>query len=214
MNRKIKVIAICLILIALALIVEIVLIKKSVKFEASVTIVTLNQDVEKFALITEDMLVYKDLKFTDLINGAVKNKEDIINKYAKTNLFKNEQLLLDRVSTDKINHGNRPDKKDKRYITLNFEPQEANGWILDRNQIVDLVYLPRGFRENENQDGKTVDLFKDVKIISILDEQLLDVTDYTVRDTIPKYISFEVNKDYAEKIIFAKNNGTVEVLVK
>lgn len=50
--------------------------------------------------------------------------------------------------------------------------------------------------------------------MSILDEDLNDVSDASEREQIPMYISFEVSNEDVDNIILAKNNGTVEVLVK
>ncbi|MCT4633366.1 MAG: SAF domain-containing protein [Firmicutes bacterium] len=214
MNRKLKIISICIILIVLALVAEVIIIKKSVKFEATVQIPIVSKDIDKFQFITEDMIEYREFKLTEVVSGSVRNKDEIVNKYARTKLFKDEQVNIERISDKKICFNKRPEASDNRYLTIAFTPEEANGWILDRNQIVDLVYLPKGFGVSSEIKVPRINTFYDLRIVSILDEDLNDVSDASEREKIPMYISFEVSNEDVDNIILAKNNGTVEVLVK
>lgn len=90
-------------------------------------------------------------------------------------------------------------------ITLRMAVDEANGWGINRGDVVDLYFV------SESEDVESM-IYPDVKVCNILKQNPL-VTDQESYDT-PEYLSLFVPREKVMEILNNKEYGRYEVVIK
>ena len=223
------------------LVLEIIIIRRASGHEPLVNVVCAAKDIVAGETFTEDMLNEKSINISFAHNHSIKNKNELIGKIAKTDLEKDEIILASRVTTFENFDGIRVIDKNSRLVTIEFRGDQVNGWQLKEGQYVDIIFIPDnkyieestksamclvnngiGSQCNNNNEhkwsiisgytGNGVQRIKNVRIAALIDEKGKLVRN-NGNESIPKYISFEVDDLLDEFLVCAKGSGKIEVSV-
>jgi len=188
--------------------------------------------IDKNTLITENMLEIREVDSEYVHPAAVKSISDAVSKRAAIKVEAGEMMLAAKLLPDDetgVTDG------DNRLFSVRFDADQANGWQLTENQLVDIIYVPNNPEKeqvsvmvrkavvseeqanaektgSENDivypDGVTV--LKNIRIARIIDEYGKPFS-ASRAENVPRYISFEVTGPQAAFLAYAKRNGRLEI---
>lgn len=141
MKKISKLLLIALGVIAL-LIVEIVIVKVGSQYEPEVTVIYARTNIPVKTEITDEMLVEKQVSLTYVHKLSVRNKADLIGKKAKNDIEAGEMILTSRIGNINEMQGIPMVNKNNRLFSVEFKPDQVNGWWLLVNQHVDIIFVP------------------------------------------------------------------------
>jgi uncharacterized protein YaeQ len=130
--------------------------------------------------------------------------------------------------------------KNNRLFTVEFKGDQANGWWIKVGQYVDIIFIPNekpsasnsnyikepetaqqtiaGSNDNRQPtafstaNSGEVRRFRNIRVAALIDEKGNQLKNSN-RETLPRYISFEVTDSQDEVLAYAKSNGRLEVSV-
>lgn len=222
-----KIVILASIFAAILLAVQIVIIRNAVNYQPEVTVLFAKSKIPAKTEISDDMIVEKKVGINFANKLAIKNKADVIGKSAAVDIEDGEMLLTSRmVNKDELEASPIKDKNN-RLFTIEFKPDQANGWWLQVDQFVDIYFVPnekvvlkpsqmsKNPPNNEARSDLDIDVdrvltYEKVRVAGIIDEKGKHVK-ASDKSTLPKYISFEVTPEQAKMLAFAKSNGRIEI---
>lgn len=221
--KKTKILILTVILSVIFLGIEIIIVRKAAHYEPKRNVVYASTDVKAGEIIKEEMLKEKETEISNIHEHSFQEKEDIIGKIARTDLFKGEMILAERLYDQGEAEEILALNKNSRLFTVEFKGDQVNGWWLKEGQYVDIIFVPNEKTQKGNFD---VDLIlgieaqrpygmqkiKNVRIAAIIDDKGNLIRD-DVASSTPKYISFEVDEELDEFLAYAKGNGRLELSV-
>lgn len=175
-----------------------------------------NVVVAKEKIIAGQKIAAEDLDTKEvpkgLVPNAIRKKEDIINKYAKDTLYKNEYIIADNIKTMSVETFG-PDVREVRVVT-NIA---AYGGVAVGDKI-DLIYVGK---INAVSDPVGRILFEGLEVKSIMnrsgvDLELIKADKYNQAEQEPGYVTFWVEQEKALEIqtLQGINNDVVFKLSK
>jgi len=230
--RKVKFILLTIVIAFILLIAEIMLIRGASEYEPKLSIVFARTKIPEGALIKSDMLTEKKISAGAVHKYSVRNPDDIIGKVARVEIEEGEMVLNTKlIEAGEMEELSSVNEK-SRLFSVEFDPDQVNGWRLKAGQYVDIIYIPdeRDMKRNELQSqtngadgGERYELLqgtgipgikriRNVRIAALIDNNGNLVRDSN-RTSLPKYISFEVDDSLDEFLAYAKDNGRLEVSV-
>jgi hypothetical protein len=224
--RKLGSIIITLSIVVILVIIEIIIIKGASRYEPQTDIVFAKVRIPEKTLITMEMLEIKKININMAHKLALVNIKDALGRPAGMDIEAGEALLSSKLGYEGMEKIVVKDK-DKRLFSVEFKGDQANGWWLMADQLVDIIYVPDTKNEqdtgresnsitDDSQDISQIKIenkilkIKNIRIAALIDGdgKLLKNKD---RNTIPKYISFEVSQEEADFLAYAKGNGRLEI---
>jgi Flp pilus assembly protein CpaB len=203
--RKTKFIIMTSLLVIALLITEIVIVKSVSKYEPEFTVLYAKVRIPAKTVITPEMLLERKINISLIHRQAYRNSAELTGKKVKADIEEGEMILSSRIgSPDEMQEIQVIDKSSRLY-TIEFKPDQANGWWLAEGQHVDLLFIPR------EKTGTPQKLYG-IRIAALIDDKrrLVKANDAS---TIPKYISFEVTTSQYEFLADAKDKGRIELSV-
>ena len=160
-----------------------------------------------------------DIPITDVPVNSIKNTDDVIGNFLIEPLSKGDFILTSNISESK-NYETQTVPEGYKIISLSLNIDNAAGWLIEKEQIIELIYSPRDYRnemETVNMDELQVELYNtriisDVSVVDILNEALVSSDDEMFAGT-PKFIVILLKEEDAEFIAYAKDKGRFDVLV-
>ena len=221
--------------IIVLLIAEIIIIKVGSQYEPEVAVIYARTAIKAKTEITDDMLMEKKISLPYVHKLSIKNKADIIGKKVKVDIEAGEMILSGRLGeTDEIEAIPMLNRNNRQF-SVEFKPDQVNGWWLLTGQYVDIIFVPNpaataamvpatakqagdsgagtGTNITTIDDGTGVIRISNVRVAAIIDEQFKQV-DNTARMGIPRYVCFEVTPEQDEFLAWAKSNGRLEISVR
>lgn len=164
-----------------------------------VTIFVANKDIKKDTLVTEDFLKQTTIARQYVLTKPLLKKE-ILNKYAKEKIYKNEAFLKEKLST-KIEEA--PAKKilDYKYNSYNMalELFQNPNFSLQPSDIIKIISVyPKGDKDTSN-DFSVQYVAKNIKVLGFLRDGYI-----SDKSIIKKKIKRLVKKKQVEEIIDIK----------
>lgn len=214
--RKPFFILVTLVLIAVLLVAEIFVVKNASEFEPKTGVVFAARQIPEEAEITQDMIEQRDVSISYAHRLSVTDISRLQGMVAGCTIEEGEMILTSRV--EQINAGERIEVQDadKRLFTVEFKPDQANGWSILPGTNVDIIYIPR---DESCGDVRVIAselpefsayTIEGIRVAEVLDDKGR-VYDEKSGNTVPKYICFEVTSRQAEFLAYAKGNGRLEI---
>lgn len=233
---KIKKLIMVAFLILLLLTIEVVVVKSASQYEPKINVVYAKTDIAANTLITKDMITIKTISLSMVHIKAYRSIEELIGKTAKVDIVSGEMILSGRIGKLDERTEIKVLDKNNRLFTVEFKPDQANGWWLLVDQKVDLIFVPTSasaggvnvpldILKPTNPDTITATMstgtklaqtgvkkLENIRVAAIIDEDLKQLSNET-RSSKPQFISFEVTKEQDEFLAWAKGNGRIEISV-
>lgn len=215
--RKLNYILITLVLAVLFLAIEAVIVKNASKYEPEVNVVFANVRIPAKTEINKEMLRERKVNLSLAHRQSIKSMNALIGKKAKTDIEEGEMILTGKIGI--IDEMQEIDVKDRnnRLFTVEFRGDQANGWWLLVGQYVDIIFVPNDKAKPQpvtqaEPQAAAVKRLRNVRIAALIDDKgkLLKNSE---RNSMPKYISFELSDEQDEFLAYAKSNGRLEVSV-
>ncbi len=237
--KKINLIFITLILVVILLGIEVVIVKSAVKYEPLVDVVYAKTKIASQKEIKPEMLYQKKVNISMAHSQSFRNIKDLTGKKSKVEIEEGEMILSGKLG--KANEMEQIEVKDKnnRLFTVEFKGDQANGWWIKVGQYVDIIFIPNEkplasnfIKEQDdpvqqattipNANKQSADFltnnpgdvsrFRNIRVAALIDEKGNQLKNSN-RETLPRYISFEVTDSQDEVLAYAKSNGRLEVSV-
>jgi Flp pilus assembly protein CpaB len=230
--KKFNIILLTVILTVILLIVEVLIVKNISRYEPELTVIYAKSKIPENTVIQGETLQEKKVGISAAHKYSIKNARDIIGRRSKIDIEEGEMML-----TSKLYEANELEEikvmdKNSRLFSIEFKADQANGWQLRSGQYVDIIFIPNnnmrihsikqsgnqnaahagGFEQMIHEVGGGVQRIKDIRIAALIDDKGKLIKN-SGRDTLPRYISFEVTNQQDEFLAFAKGNGRLEVSV-
>ncbi len=189
------------------------------KINKKVDIIKLNTDVKKGTLINEKMLKVESVGGYNLDEKIIKNKDNIINKYAVVDMFKNDSLTNKKLSDIPLSDYPYLDEflGEKRAVSITVQSL-ASGFSnkLEKGDIVSIY----GFKEED--EIKKSFLYDELKFVEVLaitvegeidkeeDESNFLETDEEKRQM--KTITLKCNEIQAKKLVEMEYSSSIHVV--
>ena len=100
--------------------------------------------------------------------------------------------------------------KNKRFFSVEFQTDQANGWQLTKEQHVDIIFVPQ--KAADSVDNGII-MLHNIRIAALIDIYG-NIIEKNSKEVLPKYISFEVTTEQAEFLAYAKGNGRLELAAR
>lgn len=150
MNKKVIVIVISLIITVVLFTGLITIQKKIVNPSGTEKVYVVAKNIEKNTVIADDKDIdtyfkLKEISKDQIIEGTIKDRKELVNTYAKENLFKNEPVISNRIGD---NTKRLSEIVNKREVSIKFSDiGEVVGGILKEGDLIDIIFT-------ENASGK------------------------------------------------------------
>lgn len=205
--RKINSILITIVITSVLLIIEIILIKGATKYEPKTSIIYANVDIPEGIIVEANMLEERSVNSNAVSRQSIKNMDDIVGKRARIEIDQGEMILDSKlINADQIEDIKVLDKE-SRLFSVEFKPDQVNGWWIKEGQFVDIIFIPHD--ESRSSPQKRIN---NIRVAALIDDNG-NFIETIERKSIPRYISFEVKEGLDEFLAYAKGNGRLEVSV-
>lgn len=220
-------------LVLILVITEIVIIKSASKYEPQISVVFAKTRIPERTFITPNMLELKDVDVSFVHRMSMRNISDAASKKAGMDIEAGEMVLSGKLRSEEMEVIEVKDRN-KKLFSVEFKGDQANGWWLMTDQLVDIIYIPsegpvNGVAPGNSQvkeNGKAaeaesddfskakdkIQVLEDIRVAALIDEngKLLKNKN---RTTLPRYVSFEVTDEQVGLLAYAKGHGRLEMSV-
>lgn len=241
--KKVNKLLIFVVLLVITLVLEVFIVKSVSKYEPKVNVIYAKSAISAKNTITEEMLKTKSINISQVHRFSVYNYKDLVGKQAKMDIEADEMVLSSKVGSITEMQEIKMKDKDNRLFSIEFKPDQANGWWVLVDQYVDVIFVPNNnltqtnpkiapstppgtiinndaAAGNNDKSGITIEnsdkgivRINNVRVAAIIDEANKQLTNGD-RESLPKYISFEVTPKQDEFLAWAKANGKLELSVR
>ena len=209
-----KMIVFTVILSIALLAAQVYVIKKAADYEPKFDAVFAKVFIPSGTQITKDML---EIRKTGMFHPkAYKSVNELNGKFAASDIESGEMVIssriTDTVKEKKVNLKN----PDNVLYTIEFKPDQANGFLIKPDSLVHLIFVPDSNRYQKPDESydvlNDVILFENVRIAAVIDDKLKLYSDAAdTASSNPKYVSFELSKEQFKIIARAKSLGRLEL---
>ena len=154
------------------------------------------------------MLEMKEVSIGLAHSKSITDIDKLVGEKTKMNIEAKEMILDSKIYKENEKKERIPVKSDNnRLFTLELKGDQANGWWIDVDQYVDILFVP-----SQKSEERTVERMGKIRVAAIISQEgkLIKNDD---RYSLPKYICFEVNTEQDEMLAYAKSNGRIELSV-
>jgi Flp pilus assembly protein CpaB len=210
---------------------EVVIVKSVSRYEPQQDVVFAKTKIPVDTTIQENMLVLRRIDLSFVHKQSVRDIREIVGKKAKVDIEDGEMIFAGKFGTaDEIGIMEVKDKNN-RLFSLELKGDQANGWWLKTDQLVDIIYVPderakarssQSIPADSASAGDTaaaeggelliVRRLRNIRIAAIIDEKG-KLLKNSSRTELPKFVSLEVNDTQDEFLAFAKSAGRLELSV-
>lgn len=128
-------------MVILLVVAEMALITKASGHELKEEVVYAKVNIERNTVITENMLELREVDAEFAHPDAVRSADEAVSKRAVIDVVAGEMMLSAKLSSDDEETIGVRDKN-SRLFSIRFEVDQANGWQLTENQLVDIICVP------------------------------------------------------------------------
>lgn len=143
----------------IVLVIELMIISKASDYETREKVVFAKVSIDEGNIITSDMLEIREIASELVTNGTVRSIEEAEAKVSAMKIEAGEIMLKAKLQNGD-NSTIEVSDKSNRLFSIRFETDQANGWQLEKGQLVDLICIPNGdqegriFRPDENSEAE------------------------------------------------------------
>jgi len=243
-NKALLKVVLSIILIAIAAYLSFVALPNMYESQrTTVDVVQLQGTVVAGTRITENMLTMKSVGAFGVDGSVVKDKKDIVGKYAAYPIRKETLLYTDQFVEEYSDADGAAEmllKDGDQLMTVSIAAASSVGGIIKTGSIVDIYTQAIETEPTVDEFGYVVDddmvkmeltpILKDVRVYKVLNANLGDVTALTREWTalkeagdsasedfgsslIPAYVTLIVNADQAQKLAMQEYNGVIHLVL-
>lgn len=208
------------VVLAVLLVSEIIIIRQGISYEETIKVLMVKEDIKKGHKLKKDDLVIVEREINKVPRKALREGQEnnLIGQSILTDIYTGEFLFSERF-------GNLESMYELRegyaLVTISFEEfARANGFILEKNQEVDLIYTPDrtyDYNNGEEEVG-TSDKYLESKQMKVIVKEILDLSlnkkgsqEYSKNS--PRYITVMTKEEEAIFIVNSKDKGRFEIIV-
>jgi len=173
----------------------------------TIYVVRVTENVEPYTLITEDMLMLKEVGSYNMPQDIIVKKEEILGKYSNVTILPGDNLYSEKfILKSEIKNGALYDTDESNMaVTVTLKTNAAGlAGMLIPGDIVDLVVY---------MENKEIGEYRVMEVPELLNLEILDVyrNNQTGSDEI-KNVTFNVDSDQAVKLVEAENKGIIHLI--
>lgn len=205
------------VILALVLIIaEAYIIKSVTKIEPTIDAVFATRRIAEKTVITSDMVTLRKIDISSATNQTVRSVDNVVGKMATTEIENGEVIKSFRTIDLKDFKEITVLDKNNRLISVEFSPDQVNGWYIKVDNCVDIHYVPNSSTNKDNVTDSfersltKYQLYENIRVAGILDDKGQIIQEITA-DKLPKIISFEVTPELAKFLAVAKSTGKLEI---
>lgn len=222
-----------IIIVAAAIIIlmagEIAIVKSISDFNPKIKVVYAKRSIAAKEEIVPEMVEIKEVDMKYVHSLSCNSLEDVMGKRTRMPVERGEMILSSKLGPVNDLPEIKLNDEDNRLFTVEFKPDQANGWWLMANQYVDIIYVPnlaqgmnvinttspQGAAQNDDAiyDMSRVVRMDNIRVAAIIDEKG-NMLSNDKRESIPRFVSFEVNYEQDAFLAYAKGNGRLEISVR
>ena len=211
-------IIITLVLTAALLVAEIFVVKTASELEPETGVVFAAKQIPEGTEITQDMVELRDVNISYAHRLSVTDINRLQGMVAGSAIEEGEMILSSRIEQPDAGERIEVQDADNRLFTVEFKPDQANGWRVLPGTNADIIYIPR---DESRGDVKVITselpefsayTIEGIRVAAVLDDKGR-VYDEKSGNTLPSYICFEVTSRQAEFLAYAKGSGRLEIAV-
>lgn len=202
MNRTYKLLLTAIFLVLL-LLLESYILHRAAMPEETATVYRLARPVSKGAQLRALDIETFEIRKADVCADWVTTDTSVARMYARHALDATSILQRTDVAGDLSEIIRPAEDRDRRRITLKLQPDQANGWMIETDQQLELLLV---------KDGGQMTTF-DVVVVSVLDDRMRMLPD-AERSVVPEYVCLELSKETAYALLRERKNGRFELVVK
>lgn len=207
--KRTKLIIITVILSMVLLAAQIYIVKAGSEYEAKVKVAFAKGYIPANTEITEDMLEMGEVNIGLTHLKSVTNAEKLIGKKTKMDIEAKEMILESKIYKENELMEKIAVKDDNnRLFTLELKGDQVNGWWIEADQYVDILFVP-----TQKPEERKVERIEKVRVAALITQEGRLIKNSNDRNVIPKYICLEVDTKQDELLAFAKGNGRIELSV-
>lgn len=198
-------------------------IKMVSNYEPEVELVFTKVKIPEKTIITQDMLRTKKVRVSEAHRLSIRQLGDVAGKKAIIDIEEGEMLLSTKIADPNLMEDIQLKNKNNRLFTVEFKPDQANGWWLKTDQLVDIIFVPNPIQSvrvpstssqdaliSAGYDKGSLTRLSNIRIAALIDDNGT-LLDNNKRASQPKYISFEVTAEQDMFLAWAKSNGRIEL---
>lgn len=179
-----------------------------------VTIYVSKEDIKKNTLIKEKHIVKTIIAKKYLLNKPLL-KRDIINKFAKINIYKNETFIKEKIQKEKIiDKAALIDYKNSSY-NISFDLFSNGNLSLKKGDFINIVSVAPKSLKKENLKYNVQYIARAVKVLGFLDEG--EIVEFTYRQVKQKVktknkkdkVTYEMIRQYADELVIDIKEETI-----
>jgi Flp pilus assembly protein CpaB len=210
--KRANLIMITAVITVILLIIEIIIVRNMSDYEPKINVVYAKTDIPAGTEITGDMVEERSVSISMAHRSSFRASGSVLGKTAESDIEAGEMLLSHRISEKIAAKDIEVKDKNSRLFSVELKGDQANGWQLKAGQYVDIMFVPDRSTEDPSKPSNAEDIIRlpEVRIAALIDDKgrLLGDSDVT---SLPKYISFEVDKKQDEFLAYAKGSGRIEL---
>lgn len=174
-------------------------------------IIKFSSDVYAGTQIKEDMVTETEVGSFGLPKSVIKNKDDIVGKYAICDIKADDLILSDKISDYAANERlDRIYENGQKLITVSIESIAAGvGNHIKAGDIVSVIYY------KDNNAIRKPEL-NNIEVYSVRNSEAVDIDDSGIdneaKDKIASTITLIVNNTQAEALVVAEYSGKLHLV--
>lgn len=209
LKNKIVVAAICFVVAGL---IAFIIVPSQKKPDGAVEVIKVSENILANTKITEDMLKEVAVSSDSVPDTALKDKKDIVGKYAKVNLYTEDFIVDEKLSS--INMENKLYDLEEGEKAISITPKTLSKSVSGNLLIGDVVQIYGYDTQNKQMNpnsGKWY--FEVVAIDNSKSENVSGANLESTSDIVPAAITIKVNSDeQIQSIVEMEMNNDIQVV--
>lgn len=205
-KNKYFIFALCMLLSAL---IAFIIIPKQNKLKGDIEVVKVNRNITANTQITEDMLIISKALGDKLSDKVIRDKSKIIGKYATTNIYTDDFITSEKLSTVMPNSNfYKADGKNTFAVSIGLKSLSCG--VSGKIMAGDVVSV-YGYNI-ERKEVVSYDDLKYLEVLSISDSKGNDLgSDLENKDNIPATVTLMANGNQIKELILMENTGNIHI---
>lgn len=209
LKNKIVVAAICFVVAGL---IAFIIVPSQKKPDGAVEVIKVSENILANTKITEDMLKEVAVSSDSVPDTALKDKKDIVGKYAKVNLYTEDFIIDEKLSS--INMENKLYDLEEGEKAISITPKTLSKSVSGNLLIGDVVQIYGYDTQNKQMNPNSGKWYFEVVAIDNSKSENVSGADLeSTSDIVPAAITIKVNSDeQIQSIVEMEMNNDIQVV--
>lgn len=209
LKNKIVVAAICFVVAGL---IAFIIVPSQKKPDGAVEVIKVSENILANTKITEDMLKEVAVSSDSVPDTALKDKKDIVGKYAKVNLYTEDFIVDEKLSS--INMENKLYDLEEGEKAISITPKTLSKSVSGNLLIGDVVQIYGYDTQNKQMNPNSGKWYFEVVAIDNSKSENVSGADLeSTSDIVPAAITIKINSDeQIQSIVEMEMNNDIQVV--